>query len=68
MQQEFRCVECGRLLFKVTGGYPTTALSIKCSRCGATSIFNYLKKDDCQNEHTTDQKPHDTKSVKSTNP
>ena len=68
MQYEFRCLECGRLLFKVIGGYPTTALSIKCSRCGTTSIFNYLRKQEGETESIPAQKPHDTKSIKSTNP
>ena len=44
MVKTFRCMKCGKRLFDVFGGQPTTALSIKCHRCGATSVFDYAPK------------------------
>jgi len=44
MIKTFRCVKCGRRLFDVHGGEPTTALSIKCQRCGTVSVFDYTSK------------------------
>lgn len=52
MVKTFRCAKCGKKLFDVVGGQPTTALQIKCARCGGVSIFDYLPKRDPGRDRT----------------
>lgn len=57
MKQTFRCIKCGKRLFDVFGGEPTTAISIKCPRCHGMCVFDYTPK--------TDEKPHVQSTPKS---
>lgn len=54
----FRCMKCGKKLFEVIGGEPTTALSIKCSKCRSISIFDYLPKIDEYHPIPAKAEPH----------